>query len=695
MSTPFQRPSWLALCLLLCTAVGCAVDRGRIYVKDGKEYGLTSGLWRERWWNYYERGRSYAEGEFWQEALVDFQTAIRQRAADQRQARTYGLHYVDYFPHRELGVVYYRLGRYAEAIRALESSLQSVESAKAKFYLNRARKALLEQTGRDRQPPRIRVDSPSQGLLTNQFTIPVVGVVEDDTYVSIVIINGQSLFIELAEPRINFAHEVPLQDGSNTIDIVAEDLVGRQTSQRLVVQLDRRGPLVGVHRATPVGQPSERRVLVEGFLSDQSAITRFVLGGRPMPVPAVSEWEFREEVSLPFDGEVIAFEAEDMAGNVTQGAIALAIDTHRQPAIRKGRAPESPPPQWAFLADTQADVTDLPPFSAPYAAKRESSPARIDLRGTLKEQAVFYEERIYLEVTVASHVDREITAFSINGESLWRRRGRWLFFNFWAPLQLGENRFLLEALDDAGEIARKEVIVTRHEEEVKSVDARLRVALLPFHMQENPSGSTEIAYGHLLAAFLQQRRFQMVERARLDALLEEHKIARTELVDPRTRLNLGKLLAAEGMLFGVLSEKLQALEVFVRLVDVETGAVLANEDVYGEHLRPREVQDLMEGLAWKIRQRVPLVEGFIIEREGRTIFTDLTREHRVQPYMKLIVFRDGGVVIDPRTERLRRRPGKRMAEARIETISADLSEAVLLQPDEARDVQQGDKVITK
>jgi tetratricopeptide (TPR) repeat protein len=117
------------------------VDQGKVYTKDGQEYGVTSSqVWRGRWWNYYERGSSYAAGEFWFEAIADLQEAIKQRDQDQRRSRTYGLHFVDYFPHREIGVVYYRLGRYADAIRELETSLQSAETAKAKFYLNKARR---------------------------------------------------------------------------------------------------------------------------------------------------------------------------------------------------------------------------------------------------------------------------------------------------------------------------------------------------------------------------------------------------------------------------------------------------------------------------------------------------------------------------------------------------------------------------
>jgi tetratricopeptide (TPR) repeat protein len=186
------------------------VDQGKVYTKDGQEYGVTSSqVWRGRWWNDYERGSSYAAGEFWFEAIADLQEAIKQRDQDQRRTRTYGLHFVDYFPHREIGVVYYRLGRYADAIRELETSLQSAETAKAKFYLNKARRGQLEQTQGDTALPRVLVESPRDGLLTRQFTI--------------------------------------------TVDIVAVDLPGHITRQQRTVTLDRQGPLVSVSRVDLAG----------------------------------------------------------------------------------------------------------------------------------------------------------------------------------------------------------------------------------------------------------------------------------------------------------------------------------------------------------------------------------------------------------------------------------------------------------
>ena len=116
--------SLLRLCLVASILVGlfsgCAGPPGKAYVRDGKEYGKVRGAFRHRWWNYYERALSFMEGEFYQEALSDLARAIEQRDADKRMARTYGMHFIDYFPHRETGLVYYLMGDYEPARKELE-----------------------------------------------------------------------------------------------------------------------------------------------------------------------------------------------------------------------------------------------------------------------------------------------------------------------------------------------------------------------------------------------------------------------------------------------------------------------------------------------------------------------------------------------------------------------------------------------
>ena len=100
----------IAFILLILGSYGCTQEPINTHVKDGKTFGTVAGSFRNRWWNYYERGLSFADGGFFKEAAADLQEAIRQRDKDQRMARTYGMHFVDYFPHREMGIIYFEMG---------------------------------------------------------------------------------------------------------------------------------------------------------------------------------------------------------------------------------------------------------------------------------------------------------------------------------------------------------------------------------------------------------------------------------------------------------------------------------------------------------------------------------------------------------------------------------------------------------
>ena len=194
-----KQPKRAAMLLLsigmLFLLNACAAPRtAQVYVKDGKEYGKVGGAFRGRWWNYYERGLSFSDGEFHKEAIADFSEAIRQRDKDQRMARSYGMHFIDYFPHRELGIAFFETGDLTAARKELELSLSHFPSAKARFYLDRVRKALIEQTLQEAPAPRITVDHPADELWTRDDPLIISGVVEDQNYVAGITIGGARSF---------------------------------------------------------------------------------------------------------------------------------------------------------------------------------------------------------------------------------------------------------------------------------------------------------------------------------------------------------------------------------------------------------------------------------------------------------------------------------------------------------------------
>lgn len=97
--------------------------------------GTISVPFRNRWWHFYERGLSWAAAGHDAEAEADFRQCLRLRQTDSRFARTYGMHFVQCFAHRELGAVLLRQGRRVEAERELRMSLQQEPSAKAEWLL--------------------------------------------------------------------------------------------------------------------------------------------------------------------------------------------------------------------------------------------------------------------------------------------------------------------------------------------------------------------------------------------------------------------------------------------------------------------------------------------------------------------------------------------------------------------------------
>ena len=91
----------------------------------------------DEWFRLYQQGIKAMKNGDYSTAVEKFEAALRQRPVDKRKVRTYGMHFIKYFPNRELGIAHYFLGNIPEARRYLEISLKQAPSARAKEFLNR------------------------------------------------------------------------------------------------------------------------------------------------------------------------------------------------------------------------------------------------------------------------------------------------------------------------------------------------------------------------------------------------------------------------------------------------------------------------------------------------------------------------------------------------------------------------------
>jgi TolB-like protein len=89
------------------------------------------------WYTIYENGLKEMERENWTAAADLFRQAIIGNPKDNAKVRTYGMHFISYFPHRELGICLYNLGDISAAKIELNTSLAQVYSARAQDYLNK------------------------------------------------------------------------------------------------------------------------------------------------------------------------------------------------------------------------------------------------------------------------------------------------------------------------------------------------------------------------------------------------------------------------------------------------------------------------------------------------------------------------------------------------------------------------------
>jgi TolB-like protein len=707
-----------ALVISLLLMAGCALEKP-LLGEDGNQYCVTKGI---------ERGVSCAEGGFYDEAIRDFGAAIRRRSDDE-WARTYGMHFADYFPHRELGVVYYRLRKYDDAITQLEISLRSADSAKAKHFLNEARKASLEHGKADTLPPTITVSQPSDGFITNSLIISVAGISEDDNYVSSVRVDGRPVFLELSARRFEFEANANLREGINDIQIEATDLTGKTTKRRppLRVILDRQGPIVVVTGRTSDGSTR----VVKGYVTDNTGIRRFSVNGEQLDVTGAKALSFKREVPLG----PVRLEATDLAGNVSVAEIPVtgraSLGSPGVLLASVGTSMTESPMRSVLDAfsidvgilgpyprtDSVATVVDLREIPGLRKDRQQRDKIQIGVRllddssaraigffrdiGDLEE---ICEEEARIGINVSAVDDRSIESLKVDGRQIIRAHPKQagsappkdLTFTLPKELHVGHNKVEIEAFDSSGDCARRVVILRRKVPRVQQLSSRLIVGILPMAFEGRTSLASRALVDHFFTALKSEERFNLIQEAQVEEATSSRGFTGKDIREYNSRARqLGRDIHAEGVFTGKVREGKSSIEVAVRLIDTDTGNTLHGEtdDPFNDFEERSEDEALVDvevvarRLAKKIHRDFPLADGLVKERRGNEISVDIGEEDHVRKALKLILFRDvhgkRGTGCDTRA----------LGEARIEDIEKDSSTARITKQEEPARIR--DRVITK
>ena len=217
-------------------------------IGDTNSCGVTQGSFLGSWFDYYERGLSFADCQMWYESEQDLQKALSKRSVDKRRVYSLGMHLInDYFPNRELGIAFFYQKKYIQAENQLKISLSQFPTSKAEEYLTRVRSIQLIKSNADTQAPIITITSPSDNSIQTASTIHVTGFVKDDSFIDKVVINGMEyrhttnfttksgvpVRVNRKVSSLNFSIDVPIlyKEGSAVIDIKASDISGKVSNK--------------------------------------------------------------------------------------------------------------------------------------------------------------------------------------------------------------------------------------------------------------------------------------------------------------------------------------------------------------------------------------------------------------------------------------------------------------------------------
>lgn len=185
--------------------------------------------------------------------------------------------------------------------------------------------------------------------------------------------------------------------------------------------------------------------------------------------------------------------------------------------------------------------------------------------------------------------------------------------------------------------------------EVQSDFKKTKLAVIDFEIQGEGFETEDmgkIVAEWLITALVQEGRFDVIERRLLEQVLKEQNLGASGVVDAKSASKIGKVLGARIVISGSVIKLSKFTEVNARLIDVETGSILAAESVKSDVTV--RLAELIKMMAEKIRKNFPL-EGYIVQRSGSTVIIDLGTRAGVKEGMKFIVFKEGKVIKHPKT----------------------------------------------
>jgi len=178
---------------------------------------------------------------------------------------------------------------------------------------------------------------------------------------------------------------------------------------------------------------------------------------------------------------------------------------------------------------------------------------------------------------------------------------------------------------------------------------KTKVAVLDFQLQGEGYETDDmgmIVAEWFITALVREGRFDVVERALLNKIINEQKMSLSGIVDENSATQLGRILGVKIIISGSVMKLHDILEINARIIDVETASIITAESV--KSTTSGDLQNLIVQMSEKIIKNFPL-EGYIVARDEGSVSIDLGRMAGVREGMEFMAYKEGRVIKHPKT----------------------------------------------
>jgi TolB-like protein len=210
--------------------------------------------------------------------------------------------------------------------------------------------------------------------------------------------------------------------------------------------------------------------------------------------------------------------------------------------------------------------------------------------------------------------------------------------------------------------------------EVKLVGERMGLAVLPFQTSGlgGEMGNINVVE-QLMTTFYNLKRFKLFERSQLESILEEQKLGMSGIVDASTAAQIGKGIGVDAMVLGSVTRSGRNLAIDARLIDTETAAIITAQDEMSNRTSIQELKEMIDRLANKIYNDLPLVDGYVIGVNGDQLTLDLGSSKKVKKGMKCIIYSEGQDIIHPLTKKVLGKQTEELGEVKLTEVYPEYS----------------------